>query len=609
MTGKADAVRAVSQQFKDRTNTVIEGVMAHLRDDNAKEILGPGLSPLIGRGDLKSIVKFALYADVLRMVRDMVMADGEISDEEVKESLGLLSVLAAAFAKVRKEYASYTQLSNENACQFLSQYEADAGLFGYANEVTKWAGVELCRNIQSDCGDSGPNDAFSGSLVAWAESIAGSDEMVATERQVLESLYALTGHASDSEVTAGEGGLTKAIAQQFLNDEESVDLSEFSSLDEEAIRCLSGSDRHLNLDGIVHLSAASAKALAGYRGSISLGGLTTLSDAIASELAQSIGDRNLGNITHLPRHQADLFANNPRLTFDRLSSIEGLPCECEQIPERFPAADEIPLCAALLGWGTFRAMGVTGQPLRPGVDDLDSLAKNFPLHKPLFLAGWFVPFRPELLQHLAKFKGTLVISPDALEGGELTEDYAKILRSFDAEAICFSFAAGGEVLFRGMTPEVASELLNFKGHLRGDPSLIIFGRDGFDLLEQHWSVNADGRWTGLVEVGANAACRLCGENYVLCEREHAFEEQLQCWSDALIKQGWKRDSHFGWLCENCADTMTATGNTAGGAPAIVRSAEHIDADDDGEEWDDEVLEDEDWNDEELEDPDEEESDL
>ncbi len=65
MTGKAAAVRVVSQQFKDRTNTVIEGVMAHLRDDNAKEILGPGLSSLIGLGSLKSIVTFALYVDVL----------------------------------------------------------------------------------------------------------------------------------------------------------------------------------------------------------------------------------------------------------------------------------------------------------------------------------------------------------------------------------------------------------------------------------------------------------------------------------------------------------------------------------------------------------------
>lgn len=112
--------------------------MAHLREDNAKEILGPGLSPLIGRGPLKSIVTVALYADVLRMVRDMVIADREISDEEVQESLGLLSVLAAGFAKVRsKEYASFSQLTPKTARQFLSQYECYAGLFGHANEATK----------------------------------------------------------------------------------------------------------------------------------------------------------------------------------------------------------------------------------------------------------------------------------------------------------------------------------------------------------------------------------------------------------------------------------------------------------------------------------------
>ncbi|NBS47928.1 MAG: hypothetical protein EBS99_13090, partial [Betaproteobacteria bacterium] len=76
MTGKADGLRAVGQQFKACTNSIVDRIMAHLSDDNAKEILGPGLSPLIGRGSLKSIVTFALYADVLRMVRGMVMADG-----------------------------------------------------------------------------------------------------------------------------------------------------------------------------------------------------------------------------------------------------------------------------------------------------------------------------------------------------------------------------------------------------------------------------------------------------------------------------------------------------------------------------------------------------
>jgi|688.fasta_scaffold00481_45 hypothetical protein len=189
MTGKADAVRAVSQQFKDRTNAVIEGVMAYLRDDNAKEILGPGLSPLIGRGSLKSIVTFALYADVLRMVRDMVMADGEISDEEVQESLGLLSVLAGGFAKVRsKEYSAFAQLSLGNARQFLAQYESDAGLFGHANEATKWVGLQVCRNTEAACGDPLPLNTFRGSLIAWAKAIVASDGLEDSEQAALRDL-------------------------------------------------------------------------------------------------------------------------------------------------------------------------------------------------------------------------------------------------------------------------------------------------------------------------------------------------------------------------------------------------------------------------------------
>ena len=106
--------------------------MAHLRDDDANEILGPGLSPLVGRGSLKSIVTAARYANVLRMVRDMVIADEEISGEELQESPGLLSGVAAGFAKVRKEYASFTQLTLATARQFLLQYESDSGPYGYA---------------------------------------------------------------------------------------------------------------------------------------------------------------------------------------------------------------------------------------------------------------------------------------------------------------------------------------------------------------------------------------------------------------------------------------------------------------------------------------------
>lgn len=242
MAGKADAVRAVSQQFKDRTNTVIEGVMAHLRDDNANQILGPGLSPLIGRGSLRSIVTFALYADVLRMVRDMVMADGEISDEEVQVSLGLLSVVAAGFAKVRKEYAAFQQLTADSARQFLSQYESDAGLFGHANEVTKWSGVELCRNMQIHFDVPEPLETFGGALVAWAEEIGGSDELDGTERHLLESLRRIT-RCSPQSTAAGDHGIAQGATQRSAEiEEEHEDAAADDVLSEALLQAVNSGD-------------------------------------------------------------------------------------------------------------------------------------------------------------------------------------------------------------------------------------------------------------------------------------------------------------------------------------------------------------------------------
>jgi hypothetical protein len=192
--GKAEAVRAISQQFRTRLSEVVDGVTKHVNDNNAKEILGPGLSQLMSRGAIKSIVTFALYADVLRMVRDMVMTDGEISDDEVQAGLGLMSLVASGFAKVRKDYALHATLSAETTRAFLSQYEADAGLFGHANESTKWAGVSICRSIQSRCDDSRPLDVFGGALVAWAEAIASSDDITPAEQTALNSLRNYVGH-------------------------------------------------------------------------------------------------------------------------------------------------------------------------------------------------------------------------------------------------------------------------------------------------------------------------------------------------------------------------------------------------------------------------------
>jgi TPR repeat protein len=188
MAVRAEAVRALGQDFKAVVGEVVAGVMVHLREDNAGDLLGPSLGSLVSRASLKAIVTFALYADVLRVVRDVLLADGEISDDEVQEALPLLATLAAGFAGVKKEYAGYAALRAENVREFLEHYGADAKAFGHADESTKWAGFQVCRKLQAQFNDGGPLGMLGQWLVAWADRVVESNGVTASERDLLHSL-------------------------------------------------------------------------------------------------------------------------------------------------------------------------------------------------------------------------------------------------------------------------------------------------------------------------------------------------------------------------------------------------------------------------------------
>ena len=69
-------------------------------------------------------------------------------------------------------------------------------------------------------------------------------------------------------------------AKRFLQDPDSYDLSEATSITDEAAEVLSKDRRgQLSLDGLTELSDTAAKSLSKHQGSLSLGGLTELSDA------------------------------------------------------------------------------------------------------------------------------------------------------------------------------------------------------------------------------------------------------------------------------------------------------------------------------------------
>ena len=83
-----------------------------------------------------------------------------------------------------------------------------------------------------------------------------------------------------------EKTLTKEIAEQFIADEDSVDLYEFTKLDDDAAaESLSKCQGLLSLDGLTELSDSAAESLSKHQGQLSLDGLTELSDAAAESLS------------------------------------------------------------------------------------------------------------------------------------------------------------------------------------------------------------------------------------------------------------------------------------------------------------------------------------
>jgi hypothetical protein len=88
--------------------------------------------------------------------------------------------------------------------------------------------------------------------------------------------------------------LTKEIAEQFLENVNSVELSEFTAIEDEAAESLSKCrGGWLSLDGLTSLSDAAAESLSKHEGDLDLRGLTSLSDAAAKSLSKHEGDLDL----------------------------------------------------------------------------------------------------------------------------------------------------------------------------------------------------------------------------------------------------------------------------------------------------------------------------
>ena len=103
--------------------------------------------------------------------------------------------------------------------------------------------------------------------------------------------------------------LSIEIAEAFLDDPDSIDLSKFRTIDDEAAEILSKrKDWLLDLSGITELSDVAAGSLAKFQNTLDLSGLTELSDAVAQNLSTHKTFLILNGLTELSDAAAEILS-------------------------------------------------------------------------------------------------------------------------------------------------------------------------------------------------------------------------------------------------------------------------------------------------------------
>ena len=126
--------------------------------------------------------------------------------------------------------------------------------------------------------------------------------------------------------------LTRKIAEQFLNDDESLDLFQFTAIEDQAAKKLAGYPGGLYLDGLMTLSETSAKYLGNeFVGtSLSFGRIEQISDAVIASLSRFNGDLSFCSLDNLTESAAASLANHngSTLSLGGLTSISDQVAEC-----------------------------------------------------------------------------------------------------------------------------------------------------------------------------------------------------------------------------------------------------------------------------------------
>jgi hypothetical protein len=127
----------------------------------------------------------------------------------------------------------------------------------------------------------------------------------------------------EEESEEAPGYIDDAIAQRFLDDPDSIDLSSVTGMSDSAAQILAKHDDYLDLRGLDELTEAAAESLAKHQGELHLGGLAEVSDTIADSLAKHKGGLTLSGLQMISESMAETLARHKGGTL-RLGGITDL---------------------------------------------------------------------------------------------------------------------------------------------------------------------------------------------------------------------------------------------------------------------------------------------
>ena len=120
------------------------------------------------------------------------------------------------------------------------------------------------------------------------------------------------GSMTPNKLMSEEKVLTNEIAEQFITGE-TLDLSEFTSIEDAAAESLSKHQGDLWLSGLTKLSDAAAENLSKHKGYLIFECLTELSDAAAESFSKHKGELQLSGLTELSQTGEKSLSKNVRV--------------------------------------------------------------------------------------------------------------------------------------------------------------------------------------------------------------------------------------------------------------------------------------------------------